>query len=285
MSTGPTASAPIGAEALVERTFEALIGSLELAAMHIGERLGLYATLDADGPSTSAELAASAGVDERYAREWLEQQAVAGVLAVDDAAAPADARRYSVPAEHREPLLDRDSPMYLGAMPQLSVGMLEPIEQDDRGLPHRRGRPLRGLRHPHARGHRGLQPADVRQRAGPGRGSPRSPTWTPACGRPAGARRRHRLRGGLVERLDRRRLPERAGGRLRRGRPLDRGGTGPGGRARRRRTGCASSCRTRATRGWRGPTTWSRSSRRCTTCRGRWTPCAPRAGCWPRAAA
>jgi SAM-dependent methyltransferase len=119
---------PIGAEALVERTFGALIGSLELAAMHVGERLGLYSTLDADGPATSAEVARSAGLDERYVREWLEQQAVAGVIVVDDPAAPEGERRYSIPAEHREPLLDPDSPLYLGAMPQLSVGVLAPIE-------------------------------------------------------------------------------------------------------------------------------------------------------------
>lgn len=128
MSTA-TAAPPIGADALVERAFEAMIGSLELAAMHIGERLGLYATLDEAGPSTSAELARRAGVDERYAREWLEQQAVSGVLTVDDAAAPVAERRYAVPAEHREPLLDRDSPSYVGAMPQIVVGMFAPIEQ------------------------------------------------------------------------------------------------------------------------------------------------------------
>ena len=129
MSTTETTAAPIGADALVERTFGALIGALELASMHIGERLGLYAALDAAGPSTSGELAARAGVDERYAREWLEQQAVAAVLTVDDPSASAAERRYALPAEHREPLLDRDSPLYVGAMPQLSVGMLAPIEQ------------------------------------------------------------------------------------------------------------------------------------------------------------
>jgi SAM-dependent methyltransferase len=128
MSTTAPAS-PIGAEALVERAFEALIGSLELASMHLGERLGLYAALDEAGPCTSGELAARAGVDERYAREWLEQQAVAGVLSVDDPAAAAGERRYSVPAEHREPLLDRDSPNYVGAMPQLTVGVFAPIER------------------------------------------------------------------------------------------------------------------------------------------------------------
>ena len=34
---------------------------------------------------TSSELAARTGVHERYAREWLEQQAVTGLVDVDDA--------------------------------------------------------------------------------------------------------------------------------------------------------------------------------------------------------
>jgi SAM-dependent methyltransferase len=129
MSTTETPAAPIGADALVERAFGALVGSLELACMHVGERLGLYAALDAAGPSTSAELAARAGVDERYAREWLEQQAVAGILAVDDASAPAGKRRFSLPGEHREPLLDRDSPNFVGAVPRVTVGVFAPIER------------------------------------------------------------------------------------------------------------------------------------------------------------
>ena len=37
------------------------------------------------------------GSTERYAREWLEQQAVTGILDVDDVNAPAEARRFSPP--------------------------------------------------------------------------------------------------------------------------------------------------------------------------------------------
>jgi hypothetical protein len=55
-------------------------------ALHLGDRLGLYTGLHAHGPATAGELAAGAGIDKRYAREWLEQQTVAGLLEVDDAA-------------------------------------------------------------------------------------------------------------------------------------------------------------------------------------------------------
>ena len=36
-----------------------------------GDRLGLFKSLVTSGPATSAEVAARAGIDERYAREWL----------------------------------------------------------------------------------------------------------------------------------------------------------------------------------------------------------------------
>jgi hypothetical protein len=50
---------------LTQRLSDATIGSLELFAVHLGTKLGLYDCLDRTGPVTSAELAARAGIDER----------------------------------------------------------------------------------------------------------------------------------------------------------------------------------------------------------------------------
>jgi 2-polyprenyl-3-methyl-5-hydroxy-6-metoxy-1,4-benzoquinol methylase len=105
-----TMEADAARDALVERLFLASIGMAELLTVHLGDRLGLYAAIDAAGAVTEAELSERAGIDPRYAREWLEQQAAAGILAVDDAGAAPDARRFSLPPGHAEPLLDRDSP-------------------------------------------------------------------------------------------------------------------------------------------------------------------------------
>jgi len=92
-----------------------MIGSFELASVWLGLRLDLYEALRDQGPATVAELSERAGLDSRYAREWLEQQAVAGLLDVEDAAADAGARRYRLPEAHAEVLLDADNPAHAGA--------------------------------------------------------------------------------------------------------------------------------------------------------------------------
>lgn len=92
---------------LVGRLFNALLGTADLYSVYIGDRLGLYRALDKGGAATPADLARRAGIDERYAREWLEQQAVTGILVCEDVAA--EPRRFALPAGHAEALLDRDS--------------------------------------------------------------------------------------------------------------------------------------------------------------------------------
>jgi predicted transcriptional regulator len=102
-------------DALAERLFKSVIESMELASVWLGLRLGLYETLREHGPATVTELAERAGVDARYAREWLEQQAVAGLLDVEDATGDAEGRRYRLPAAHAGVLLDADHPAHTGA--------------------------------------------------------------------------------------------------------------------------------------------------------------------------
>ncbi|MEA2533250.1 MAG: hypothetical protein QOJ93_1061 [Actinomycetota bacterium] len=115
-STGGTAANPEVSrrDALVERLFGACMGALDLLHVYVGDRLGLYAALAA-GPSTSGELAWHCGIHERYAREWLEQQAVGGILSADDAT-DAARRRFSLPSGHDEVLLDADSLSFLAPL-------------------------------------------------------------------------------------------------------------------------------------------------------------------------
>lgn len=102
-------------EALAEQLVGATSAGFEALSVWLGLRLDLYAALD-DGSATAGELADRAGVDGRYAREWLEHQAVAGIVAVDDAAAEPDARRYSLTPAQSEVLLDVTSPFHAAPM-------------------------------------------------------------------------------------------------------------------------------------------------------------------------
>jgi 2-polyprenyl-3-methyl-5-hydroxy-6-metoxy-1,4-benzoquinol methylase len=99
--------------ALVERVFHGGIAVLEMLSIYVGDRLGLYRALAQTGPSTSTQLAQSAGIDERYAREWLEQQAVAGILEVATESTDGTKRAYRLPPGRAEVLLDGDSLNYL----------------------------------------------------------------------------------------------------------------------------------------------------------------------------
>src|SRR4051794_31002823 len=83
---------------------------MELISVYIGDRLGLYRALREGGPATAADLARRAGIDQRYAREWLEQQAVADFLDVDDVSKAPEDRRYALPDAYAAVLLDLDSP-------------------------------------------------------------------------------------------------------------------------------------------------------------------------------
>jgi SAM-dependent methyltransferase len=112
------------AGALAEQAFEAVLGALELGGIYLGDRLGLYAALAERGPATAGELAARTATDQRYVREWLEQQAAAGVLACDDAAAAPEDRRFSLSAGHADALLNPDSLATVPGMVRLAIGSL-----------------------------------------------------------------------------------------------------------------------------------------------------------------
>jgi len=69
-------------EQLAERVLEATLGALDMFSIYVGDRLQYYPLLLEHGPLTSAQLAERAGTIERYTREWLEHQAVTGIVAV-----------------------------------------------------------------------------------------------------------------------------------------------------------------------------------------------------------
>jgi SAM-dependent methyltransferase len=100
----------------------------DVYTVYMGDRLGIYQAI-ADGKSVEAEIAAATGTDARYLREWLEQQAVTGILEVDDASKPAEDRRYRLPEGYAEVLVDRDSPSYMAAFARMMAGIVRNLPE------------------------------------------------------------------------------------------------------------------------------------------------------------
>ena len=110
-------------DTLADRVVGATTGALELFSIHLGRELGLYGAL-AEAPLSYPELAERAGIAPRYAQEWLEQQAVAGVLeAVPGRPDTAEHRRYLVPDGHRPALLDPDDPTHVAPLADMVAGI------------------------------------------------------------------------------------------------------------------------------------------------------------------
>ena len=103
-------------DALAQRLFTGLLETMELLTVQLGVKLGLYACLHRDGPATAEVLAHRAGTHPRYAQEWLEQQAAAGILDTTGEDAHPSLRRFALPAGHAEALLNQDSPAAVQAV-------------------------------------------------------------------------------------------------------------------------------------------------------------------------
>jgi 2-polyprenyl-3-methyl-5-hydroxy-6-metoxy-1,4-benzoquinol methylase len=105
---------------LDERLIAATIGALELQSIHLGRKLGLYEALRS--PRTADELAAHAGIDRRYAREWLEQQAVAGFVSVDMAEGAPDRRSFWLDEGQLGALVHQDDPAHVAPLADMVAG-------------------------------------------------------------------------------------------------------------------------------------------------------------------
>jgi 2-polyprenyl-3-methyl-5-hydroxy-6-metoxy-1,4-benzoquinol methylase len=100
-------------DAFADTLFRSALGYFAILSIHLGDRLGLYRALAEAGPMTAEDIANLAHIDERYAREWLEQQATAGILTAE--VRESEANVFRLPAGHAEVLLDGDSLSFMGA--------------------------------------------------------------------------------------------------------------------------------------------------------------------------
>jgi hypothetical protein len=88
-------------EAFAGRLMELYTGGMLTCLVDIGHRTGLFAAL-AEGPATSAELAARADLQERYVREWLAAMATGGIVAYEPGS-----ESFRLPAERAACLTGR----------------------------------------------------------------------------------------------------------------------------------------------------------------------------------
>jgi SAM-dependent methyltransferase len=130
---------PSQVEEFMGRVISTYAGSMLTYMIDIGNRTGLF-TAAAQGPATSEELAARAGLTERYVREWLAALVTGGFVDYD----PAD-RTYTLPAAHAVVLTD--GPMNLAPIAALSTHLGKHVHQVARafreggGVPYSEYRP------------------------------------------------------------------------------------------------------------------------------------------------
>ena len=115
-------------DAFVERILTSVGGAFDIFTMHIGFRLGFYDALATES-HTSASLSEHTQTQERYVREWLEQQTVTGMIEVQNPQAPYIERRFRLPAAHAEVLTDKDSPNYVLPLAPMIAGAVRPLMQ------------------------------------------------------------------------------------------------------------------------------------------------------------
>jgi SAM-dependent methyltransferase len=118
------------------RLFGHLNGAVTSALVYLGDELGLYRALAEGGAADSAALALRAGLDERWVREWLFNQAAAGLLEV------LPGERFALSPEARVVLADESHPAFgAGMFSQLpkTLGTAERLRDSFRsgiGLPY-----------------------------------------------------------------------------------------------------------------------------------------------------
>ena len=107
---------PETADEVVGKVFSSGLGMIETLAVYVGDRMGWYRALVEGGPATPTELVKRAGGDERYALEWLEQQAVSAYLEVEGEGAE---RRFSIPPGVAEVMTDESSLAFLAPLARM----------------------------------------------------------------------------------------------------------------------------------------------------------------------
>jgi 2-polyprenyl-3-methyl-5-hydroxy-6-metoxy-1,4-benzoquinol methylase len=111
-------------QAFVQKVLGDTSATMTTILASIGDRLGLFKDLAANGPTTSVELARRTGTNERYVREWLGGMTAAGYLEYD-----ASTHQFSLPAEHAAAVAAEGGPFFFGGIHEMIPALVTVIDQ------------------------------------------------------------------------------------------------------------------------------------------------------------
>lgn len=114
----------VKAGAFAERLLTVLNHGSLCLMISIGHRTGLFDCMSGLPPATSAEIAAKAGLNERYVREWLGAMVTGGVVEIDPVA-----NRFLLPREHASSLTRAAGANNMAVFAQY-IGVLGGVEDD-----------------------------------------------------------------------------------------------------------------------------------------------------------
>ena len=103
-------------EAFGGKLMSYLNGGMAALMLSVGHRTGLFDAMATMAPGTSAEIAAAAGRNERYVREWLGGMVTAGIVDYDSGR-----DTYCLPAEHAAMLTRAAGPNNFATYMQMVV--------------------------------------------------------------------------------------------------------------------------------------------------------------------
>ena len=122
------AQAPTEAGTLEDRLISSATATLEMYSIHIGRSLGLYAALD-EAARTPGQLAEAVGIHPRYAREWLEQQAVAGFVDVERPESPGEERVYRLDSHAAAIFTGEEDPSHVSPLADILAGIGQTLDK------------------------------------------------------------------------------------------------------------------------------------------------------------
>jgi 2-polyprenyl-3-methyl-5-hydroxy-6-metoxy-1,4-benzoquinol methylase len=119
-----TPSSQAKADDFANRLLTMLNQSSLCVMISIGHRTGLFDTMSNLQPSSSAEIASKAGLNERYVREWLGAMVTGGVVELDP-----NTNKFSLPAEHAAALTRAAGANNMAVFTQY-IGLMGTVEDD-----------------------------------------------------------------------------------------------------------------------------------------------------------